>query len=108
MSNENTARPTWSAVSGMPWVVPVAAVFVAIIAGPASSAGAIADKSSCLEELTKAEDAIVRANIDSSTFRQLNDQLVEMRTLCDTEDFPGAQTRLLDVMNALKDLGSQS
>lgn len=108
MSKEYPAGWHWPAVPRKAWTLHVAAIFAVCVAGPALSAGAIADKNSCLQELTKAEDAIVRANIDSSTFRQLNDQLVEMRRLCDTEDYPGAQTRLLDVMNALKDLGSQS
>jgi hypothetical protein len=89
-------------------VVLIAAISAAVSALPALSAGAITDQQSCMTELGKAEDAIVRADIDSATFRLLNDQLVEMRTMCGNEDFAGAQTKLLDVMNALKDLESKS
>ena len=86
----------------------VAAILVIFSAWPAFSAEPITDQESCGAALTKAEDTIVRANIDSGTFRILNDHLVDMRALCAQEDYPGAETKLLDVMNALKDLEKNS
>ena len=82
----------------------IAAILVIFSAWPAFSAEPITSKETCGAALTKAEDAIVRANIDSGAFRALNDQLVEMRALCGKDDYAGAETKLLDVMNALKDL----
>ena len=82
----------------------VAAILVICSAGPVFSAEPITDQESCETALTKAEDTIVRANIDSGTFRALNDQLVEMRALCAQEDYAGAETKLLKVMNTLKDV----
>ena len=78
---------------------------LAVFSGwPEAFAEPITDQQNCGTELGKAEDAIVRANIDSGTFRVLNDQLVEMRALCEKQDYSGAQTKLADVMSALKDL----
>jgi len=94
----------WPLGSLLLLTVLVAAIFVSISAGLAMSAGRIADQESCMAALNGAEDAIVRANIDSGTFRVLNDQLVEMRALCGREDYPGAESKLTDVTNALKDL----
>jgi hypothetical protein len=85
-------------------IILLAAMLAGILARPALAAERIADQDGCMAALNKAEDAIVRANIDSSTFRVLNDQLVEMRTLCGREDFPGAESKLADVTTALKDL----
>ena len=82
----------------------VSAILVIFSTWPAFSAEPITDQESCGTALTKAEDAIVRANIDSGTFRALNDQLLEMRALCGKDDYAGAETKLVDVMNALKDL----
>ena len=53
----------------------VAAILVIFSAWPAFSAEPIADQQSCGAALTKAEETIVRANIDSATFRALNDKL---------------------------------
>jgi hypothetical protein len=86
----------------------VAAILVIFSAWPASSAERITNQENCGAAVTKAEDAIVRANIDSGAFRVLNDHLVDMHALCAQEDFPGAETKLLDVMNALKDLEKNS
>ena len=84
--------------------VSIAAILLIFSAWPAFSAEPITDQESCGTALTKAEDAIVRANIDSGTFRVLNDQLVEMRALCGKDDYPGAEIKLSEVMNALKGL----
>jgi hypothetical protein len=75
---------------------------------PAFSAGPVSDSGSCKAALSEAEDMIVRANIESGPFRELNDRLVEMRGLCEREDFSGAQAKLLEVTNALKDLEKKS
>ncbi|HSM41308.1 MAG TPA: hypothetical protein VK862_11205 [Afifellaceae bacterium] len=75
---------------------------------PAFAAGAIIDRQSCMSELASAEEAIVRANIDSAAFRALSDQLAGMKALCEGDDYTGAQTKLRDVMNALGDAGSKS
>ena len=85
-----------------------AAILVIFATRSALSAERITNQESCGTALTKAEDAIVRANIDSGTFRVLNDYLVDMRALCAQEDYPGAETKLLDVMKALKDLEKNS
>ncbi len=86
----------------------IAAVIAALSALPTFAAGAIVDRQSCMAELASAEEAIVRANIESAAFRALNDKLAEMKTLCDGEDYAGAQTKLRDVMNALGGSGSSS
>ncbi len=86
----------------------VAAILVIFSAWPASSAEPITSQENCGAALTEAEDAIVRANIDSGAFRVLNDHLVDMRALCAQEDYAKAETKLLDVMNALKDLEKQN
>lgn len=85
----------------------VAAMLVIFSAWPAFSAEPITDQKSCGAALTEAENTIVRANINSGTFRALNDQLVEMRALCGKNDYAGAQTKLAGVMTALKDLPKQ-
>jgi len=105
----NVTGPLWSSgnqalLAAMVVTVMVVGIFVIFSARPAFSAERITDQESCGTALTKAEDAIVRANIDSGTFRALNDQLVEMRALCGKDDYAGAETKLVDVMNALKDL----
>ena len=82
----------------------VAAILVIFSAWPAISAETITSQENCGAALTKAEDAIVRANIDSGAFRALNDQLVDMRDLCAQGNYAGAETKLANVMNALKDL----
>ena len=82
----------------------IAAILVLFSAWPAISAETITSQENCGAALTKAEDAIVRANIDSGTFRALNDQLVDMRDLCSQANYTGAATKLATVMNALKDL----
>jgi len=81
----------------------IAAIFVLFFAWPAFSAEPITDQESCRTALTAAEDAIVRANIDSDTFRLLNDQLVETRALCDQDNYTAAEPKLAGVMNTLKD-----
>ena len=86
----------------------VAAILVIFSAWPAYSAEPITNQESCATALSKAEDAIVRANIDSGTFRVLNDHLVDMRALCAQQDYARAETKLLDVMNALKNLEENS
>jgi hypothetical protein len=80
----------------------VSAVFGIIPAASAISAERITDRNSCGAAVTTAEDAIVRANIDSNTFRLLNDQLVETRVLCDQDNYSAAESKLAGVMNALK------
>jgi len=88
--------------------VVIAVILVIFSAWPAFSAELITNQESCGAALTKAEDTIVRANIDSGNFRILNDHLVDMRSLCAQEDYAGAEAKLLDVMNALKDLEKNS
>ena len=90
------------------WIVLIAATLAVISTWPAMAAEQIADQGGCIAAITQAEDAIVRANIDSATFRVLNDQLVEMRTLCGQDDFAGAEAKLLSVTNALKDIEKKS
>ena len=109
MHRHNSTAPLWlignqALHTAFIAAVSIAAILVIFSAWPASSAEPITDQESCGTALTKAEDAIVRANIDSGTFRALNDQLVEMRALCAKEDYAGAETKLLEVMNVLKDL----
>ena len=82
----------------------VAAILVIFSAWPASSAEPITNQENCGAAIANAEVTIVRANIDSGTFRALNDQLVDMRDLCAQDDYAGAETKLANVMNALKDL----
>ncbi len=98
--------------AGNPDLARSGALIIAVLAilspWPAFSAERIVDPESCKTALSGAEDTIVRADIDSATFRVLNDQLVEMRNLCANEDYTGAETKLLDVMNALKDLQKKS
>lgn len=86
-------------------MIAILAIFSAM---PAYSAEPINDPESCKAALNGAEDTIVRADIDSATFRLLNDQLVEMRNLCAQQDYNGAETKHLDVMNAVKDLQKKS
>lgn len=109
MHRHTATGPLWSignqALHAAVIVTVLIAAFLVIISSwPAVSAERITDQENCGTALTKAEDAIVRANIDSGTFRALNDQLVEMRALCAKEDYAGAETKLLEVMNVLKDL----
>ena len=85
----------------------IAAILVVVIlvsypVRQAISAEPITDRESCEMALSKAEAKIVGADIDSGTFRALNDQLVEMQSLCSQENFPGAETKLLAVMNVLE------
>lgn len=86
----------------------VAACLVLASIEPVIAAGAIVDRQSCLAELASAEEAVVRANIDSTTFRQLSDRLADMRTLCGNDDYDAARTTLRDVLNALGGSGSKS
>ncbi len=79
------------------------AIVSAIAAAPALSAEPITDRNSCGTAVTEAEDAIVRANIDSNTFRLLNDQLVETRDLCHQDNYADAESKLAGVMKTLKD-----
>ena len=113
MHRHNATGPLWSTGdqtlhTAVIATVLVAATLVICSAWPAISAEPITDQESCGTALTKAEDTIVRANIDSGNFRVLNDHLVDMRALCAQEDYAGAETKLLDVMNALKDLEKNS
>lgn len=112
MHRHNATAPLWSIGNqalhtAVIVTVLVAAIFVIFSAWPAFSAEAITDQQSCGAALTKAEETIVRANIDSGTFRALNDKLVDMRALCGKNDYAGAQIKLADVMTALKDLPRQ-
>jgi len=109
MHRDNATGPLWpignQALDAAVIVsVLVAAILVIFSSWPASSAERITSQENCGAALTKAEDAIVRANIDSGAFRTLNDHLVDMRSLCAQGDYAGAESKLLDVMNALKDL----
>ena len=82
----------------------VAAILVIFSSWPAFSAEPITSQENCGAAIAKAEGEIVRANIDSGTFRALNDQLVDMGTLCAQDNYAGAETKLANVMNALNDL----
>jgi len=113
MHRDNATGPLWPIGNQALHAAVIVSVLVAVIlvifsSWPASSAEPITDQESCGTALTKAEDTIVRANIDSGNFRVLNDHLVDMRALCAQEDYAGAETKLLDVMNALKDLEKNS
>ena len=113
MHRYNSTGPLWSSGNqalhtAVIFSVLVAAILVIFSAWPVSSAEPITSQENCGAALTEAEDAIVRANIDSGAFRVLNDHLVDMRALCAQEDYAGAETKLVDVMNALKDLEKNS
>jgi hypothetical protein len=108
MNDNGPARPLGLRRFSYPRSAALAAWLVPALISPALAAGAIIDRQSCMTELASAEETVVRANIDSATFRALSDRLAEMRTLCGNDDYDGAQAKLRDVMNALGDLGSKS
>lgn len=108
MIGNGPGRPIGLRRFSYPRSVAVAAWLVPVVMPSAFAAGAIVDQQSCLAELAGAEEMIVRADIDSTTFRGLSDQLAEMRALCEADDYAGAQTKLRNVINALGDPGSKS
>lgn len=79
------------------------ALATVLLAGIAHSAEAITDQPSCDASLADAEGVLVAANIDSTTFRRLNDQLVEIRNLCAQEDYDSARVAMRTVIDVLKE-----
>lgn len=72
----------------------VLAFALALGCNPAHAAEPITDQQSCNAALSAAETAIVNANIDSTAFRMLNDQLVKIRGLCAQQDFANAAAEM--------------
>ena len=72
----------------------ILATSVVLGIGPVYSADAISDQQTCNAALSNAENTIVNANIDSKTFRVLNDHLVKIRGLCGKQDFASAEAEM--------------
>ena len=62
--------------------------------GLAYAADAITDQQTCDVALSTAENTIVNADVDSTTFRGLNDHLIKIRDLCGKQDFVGAEAEM--------------